>query len=243
MSEKQDRGSAPEHKPSMGSRNWLWVQSFIFIMVFIAILFVPAGRLDWLAGWTLFGLFLLAVSFLWVWMRRHDPDLMKERQTASQAENVKPWDRLIMGVYTVLLLIMLILAAMDAGRFGWSHVPTVVRVFGWLGLGGAIVIVWRVMAENTYLSERVRIQAERGHQVVTTGPYQYVRHPMYAGVILAELSVPLALGSWWALVPAILIVLLFILRTMLEDRTLMVELNGYKDYAEQVRYRLIPGIW
>ena len=105
------------------------------------------------------------------------------------------------------------------------------------------MIVWRVMAENTYLSERVRIQEERDHHVVTTGPYQYVRHPMYVGIIIAMLSVPLALGSWWALLPAALIMIVFIVRTGLEDRTLMEELPGYQEYARQVRYKLLPGIW
>ena len=168
---------------------------------------------------------------------------MTERQSAAKAENVKYWDQVIMTVYSVLLLFLLVVASVDAGRMGWSRVPLVVRVIGWLGLGVALVIVWRVMAENTYLSERVRIQEERGHQVVTTGPYQVVRHPMYVGIIIAVLNVPLALGSWWALLPAAFIVILFIVRTALEDRTLMEELPGYQEYAQQVGYRLLPRIW
>ena len=243
MSDKQEKDSRSEHSHTVISRIWLWLQSILYLFTFMLILFLPAGRLDWIAGWTLFGLFLLAVGLIAVWLRRHDPDLMKERQTAFQAENVESWDRAIIRGYTILLLLMLILAAVDAGRFGWSQVPMVVRAFGWLGLGVAIVIVWWVMAENTYLSESVRIQAERGHQVITTGPYQFVRHPMYLGVIFAVLSIPLALGSWWALVPAFLIVILFIDRTAMEDRTLMLKLNGYNNYAEQVPYRLLPWIW
>lgn len=243
MSDMEEQGGAPENKTLTRSNYWLWVRSVFFLVIFIAILFVPAGRLNWLAGWAFLGLFVLAVGAIALWARRHDPDLMEERQTASQAENVKRWDRLIMAAYTILLVLMLVLAAVDAGRLGWSDIPLFFRILGWLGLGVAFGIVWRVMAENTYLSERVRIQEERGHQVVTTGPYQYVRHPMYVGVIIAVLSVPLALGSWWALVPGVLIVILFIIRTELEDRTLMLELSGYKDYAEQVRYRLVPGIW
>lgn len=168
---------------------------------------------------------------------------MAERQNVSKAENVKRWDQVIMAIYSVILLVLLVVASLDAGRMGWSQVPLVVRVLGWLGLGVALVLIWRVMAENTYLSERVRIQEERGHQVVTTGPYQYVRHPMYVGIIIAMLSVPLALGSWWALIPAVSIVALFIVRTALEDYTLYEELPGYQEYTRHVRYRLLPGIW
>ena len=243
MSQLEERGGAPERKNQTQSKLGLWVQSIFFLCVFIAILFIPAGRLDWLSGWAFLGLFMLAVGIIALWARRHDPELMEERQTASRAENVKRWDRVIMAIYSVLLLLMLGLAGVDAGRLGWSDIPLWLRILGWLGLGVAFGIVWWVMAENTYLSEMVRIQEERGHQVVTSGPYQYVRHPMYVGVIIAILSVPLALGSWWALVPGVLIVFLFILRTALEDRTLMEELPGYKQYAEQVRYRLAPGIW
>jgi protein-S-isoprenylcysteine O-methyltransferase Ste14 len=237
------RGDAPEHKNAAKSKLRLWMKSIFFLIIFIAILFITAGRLDWMAGWAFLVFFLLAVGVIVVWARRHDPELMKERQAASQAENVKRWDQIIMVLYTILLLLMLVLAALDAGRLGWSDIPLIFRALGWLGLCAAFVIVWRVMAENTYLSEMVRIQEERGHQVVTTGPYQYVRHPMYVGVIIAVVSIPLALGSLWALVPGVLIVILFIIRTALEDRTLMEELPGYKDYAEQVRFRLVPGIW
>jgi protein-S-isoprenylcysteine O-methyltransferase Ste14 len=106
-----------------------------------------------------------------------------------------------------------------------------------------MALIWWVMATNTYLSEVVRIQEERGHRVIKDGPYQFIRHPMYFGVILAVLCVPLALGSWWSLIPAALIVILFIIRTALEDRTLQAELPEYKDYADVVRYRLFPGVW
>jgi protein-S-isoprenylcysteine O-methyltransferase Ste14 len=209
----------------------------------LAVLFIPAGRLDWLAGWTFLCSFLVAVGIIAIWARRNDPELLEERQTASQAQNIKRWDRILMAVYTVLLLLLIVISGVDAVRIGWSRIPVILRIMGWLGLGVAFWIVWRVMAENTYLSEHVRIQEERGHQVITTGPYQHVRHPMYVGIIIAMLGVPLALGSWWALVPAVLIVILFIIRTALEDRTLIAELPGYKEYAKQVRYKLIPRVW
>jgi protein-S-isoprenylcysteine O-methyltransferase Ste14 len=238
-----EQGNSNNPKKQDSPNLSLWIQSIFFLGIFAAVLFVPAGRIDWWAGWTLLGGFLIAVGVLAVWMRQRDPALMAERQSAAKAENTKHWDQVIMTVYSVLLLVMLVTASVDAGRMGWSQVPLAARVIGWMGLGAAFVIVWRVMAENTYLSERVRIQEERDHHVVTTGPYQYVRHPMYVGIIIAMLSVPLALGSWWALLPAALIMIIFIVRTGLEDRTLMEELPGYQEYARQVCYKLLPGIW
>jgi protein-S-isoprenylcysteine O-methyltransferase Ste14 len=238
-----EQGNSKNQKMQGSSNLARWIQSFIFLGIFAAVIFVPAGRIDWLAGWTLLGGFIITVGALAVWMRKRDPALMAERQSAAKAENTKRWDQAIMTVYSVLLLIMLVTASADAGRIGWSQVPLTARVIGWMGLGAALVIIWRVMAENTYLSERVRIQEERDHHVVTTGPYQYIRHPMYVGIIIAMLSMPLALGSWWALLPASLIMIVFIIRTVLEDRTLMDELPGYKEYARQVPYKLLPGIW
>jgi len=105
-----------------------------------------------------------------------------------------------------------------------------------------VMPLW-AMSANAYLSTMVRIQDDRGHQVVTTGPYRYVRHPMYVGTIFFGLCMPLFLGSWWTFVPCGLIVILFIIRTALEDRTLRDELPGYAEYAERVRYRLLPGVW
>ena len=243
MAEMDNRGGVQVGNTNTQSRPRLWLQMSLYFVIILAVLFVPAGRLDWLAGWAFLGMFMFAVGILAIWTRHKDPALLVERQTASQAQNVKRWDRILMSVYGVLLLVLIVIAGVDAGRLGWSHIPTGLRTIGWLGLCVAFLIVWRVMAENTYLSKHVRIQEERGHQVITTGPYQYVRHPMYVGVIIAMLSIPLALGSWWALVPAMLIVILFIARTALEDRTLMEELTGYKDYAKRVRYRLVPKVW
>jgi len=207
VTESEGKAEAVEHIPGKDNQRTMFLRSVFFIFIFVVILFVPAGRLDWWAGWALLIGFILAVGLLVLWARQNDPALMAERQDSAKAENVKGWDQVIMRIYSVVLLIMLVLASFDAGRMGWSQVPLVVRLIGWLGLVLAFVLVWRVMVENTFLSERVRIQEERGHQVVSTGPYRIIRHPMYAGIILAMFSLPLALGSWWALIPAALIVL------------------------------------
>ena len=207
----------------------------------IALLFIPAGRLDWLEAWLFLVAFFGFMLILYAWMRRHDPELVAERQRSGP--NVERWDQVIMGIYTIVLIMVPIVAGLDAVRFGWSSPPLLLQLLGWLGLIASLSLVWWTMAANTYLSEQVRIQEERGHQVVTTGPYRYVRHPMYVGVILAFLGLPLALGSLWALVPAGTCATLFVIRTALEDRTLLEKLPGYREYAERVRYRLLPGVW
>ncbi len=217
------------------------VRGAITILVFLAILFLPAGRFDWWEGWTFFLVFLIATSALAIWMRRKDPELFSER--SQPGENVEQWDRIIMSIYTILLVIMLIVAGIDSGRLDLSSPPIFLRVAGWCGLAISLLMVAWTMSSNTFLSEMVRIQDDRGHVVVTQGPYRYIRHPMYVGVILAIISTPLVLGSFWALIPAGMIVIVFVIRTHLEDRMLQEKLPGYKDYAAQVRYRLIPGIW
>jgi protein-S-isoprenylcysteine O-methyltransferase Ste14 len=217
------------------------VAVFIVILVMDILLFIPAGRLDWPAAWLLsllYGVFLLVYA---VWGTLKAPDLLKER--SQVADNVKIWDKVIMAVYTVLLLATLVLAGLDAGRFQWSHTPVAVQVLGLMGMVLAGGLVFWTILTNAYLGRMVRIQRDRGHQVVTGGPYHYVRHPMYVGIILLFPGMALFLGSWWALVPAILIGVLMVIRTALEDHTLQAELPGYAEYAQRVRYRLLPGVW
>jgi protein-S-isoprenylcysteine O-methyltransferase Ste14 len=159
------------------------------------------------------------------------------------AENVKTWDKWINGVYTFLLIVLLVVSGLDAGRFGWSSMPIQVQIVGGVMLVMAAGLIFRTLAENTYLSRWARIQDDRGQQVINSGPYAVVRHPMYAGIIVLMVGMPLALGSSWGLVPGGLIGVLYVVRTMLEDRMLHHELKGYREYANQVRYRLIPWVW
>lgn len=217
------------------------VAVFVVILLMDLLLFVPAGRLDWPAAWILsllYGVFLLAYA---VWGTLKAPELLKER--SQVAENVKVWDKVIMAIYTVLLLATFVLAGLDVGRVRWSQMAVAWQVLGLVGMvlsGG--LIFWTILT-NAYLGRMVRIQEDRGHQVVTGGPYRYVRHPMYVGIILLFPCMTLFLGSWWALVPASLIAMLMVIRTALEDRTLRAELPGYAEYAQGVRYRLLPGVW
>lgn len=219
------------------------VKIVIMIIFFMALIFVPAGTIKWLEAWIFLLIYFLFAAALVLWLKKNDPELLKERMAAKKKKNVKGWDRAIISAYTLLVLALIVLAGLDAVRFRWSRVPLEIKVLGFIGFIPTVILVFWTVKENSYLSEMVRIQEERGHQVCTTGPYQYVRHPMYVGVIIFLFCLPLCLGSLYALVPASLSVILFILRTALEDKTLQQELPGYKEYAQKVRYRLIPGIW
>ena len=204
-------------------------------------LFWSAGRVDWWSGWALIATVLVWIMATGIVILRINPDLLAER--LGPRKGAKRWDTAIMGIVGLATLVRLVIAGLDQ-RYGWTGgIPLAAQI-------GALVVtilgyalaVW-AMASNAYFSQIVRIQSERGHTVATGGPYQFVRHPGYLGTILTELAVPVLLASGWALIPGVLNAALFVLRTALEDRTLQAELNGYIDYASQVRYRLLPGVW
>lgn len=213
----------------------------LVISILAVLLFLPAGSLKWLQAWffiAAIGIFFLFYIF---WGINKDPQQFEERSRKS--ENVKRWDRIIMGIYTGFLPTIFIIAGFDVVRFGWSEMPVPFQVLAWLGLCVSAALIFWTVAANTYLSRYVRIQDDREQKVVAAGPYHYVRHPMYLGILVLFLSVGPALGSCYALIPGAAIDILFIIRTAKEDKTLQEELAGYQEYSEQVKYRLIPWIW
>jgi protein-S-isoprenylcysteine O-methyltransferase Ste14 len=219
------------------------VQLGIQALILAAILFISAGGLAWVWGWVYLATFVLGVGTLGVVLYSKNPELIAERARQA-AEGTKGWDRALTVIYGLLSAIGLQLVAGLDYRFGWSPPLPL-----WVHLGGLVLTLlgyafasW-AMVENTYFACTVRIQDERGHAVCTSGPYQYVRHPGYSGWGLGLLSAPLLLGSLYALIPGALALLLLIIRTALEDRTLQGELQGYGEYTQQVRFRLLPGIW
>jgi len=216
------------------------VRGVVELAILAGVLFGIAGRVDWPAAWLIIVLFAWQVLSGWL-LFRHDPELFKERLTT--ASNVPRWDRLIKRGNRILLPIFLATAALDAGRFGWSAVPIIVRAIGTAAVVAAIGVVYWCAAANHFLSARSRIQSERGHTVVQHGPYRFVRHPMYASRTVLITGAALMLGSWIALIPAVLIAVLLIIRTSLEDRMLTRELPGYRAYATHVPQRLVPGLW
>jgi len=217
------------------------IKGIVTVFLIFALFFIPAGTLNWPEAWLFLILYFLLVTGVLIWLKKNDPELLKERM--SRKKDIKSWDKKIILAYTLLLMIMLVVTGLDAVRFHWSRVPFAFKALGFLGFIPSMVMALWAISENTYASEMVRIQDDRGHKVCTTGPYKYIRHPMYVGVILFILCLPLYFGSFYALIPGLIITILFILRTSLEDKTLQKELPGYKEYAERVRYKLMPGVW
>jgi protein-S-isoprenylcysteine O-methyltransferase Ste14 len=229
-------------RPRIGLR--AAVRLLMAIAILPLVLFVCAGRWDWWQGWVYVGLGLLFTAISRLLVALLNPSLIAERAHALEARDTKPWDKVLVPVVTLFgPLVVWVVAGLDA-RWGWSRPvsPVVLGVaLGVLALAYGLS-TW-AMVVNRFFSATVRIQTDRGHSVITAGPYRYVRHPGYAGGIAANLAVPFVLGSLWALLPSLVIVGLTALRTALEDLTLQAELTGYKEYAEHTKYRLLPGVW
>lgn len=216
------------------------VASFLML----AVLFISAGRLDWWEGWAYTAVALLVLVLSRWPMIVKDPDMARERAEAGQREDVKPWDRILMPATAIYApLISWVVAGLDE-RFAWTpDLPDYIQIIALLAIiAGDMLGVWAMLV-NRFFSSHVRIQTDRGHTVVTAGPYRVVRHPGYAGAVLAWLAAPVFFGSYWVAIPCAIGVALTIVRTALEDRTLQEELPGYGRYAETVRYRLLPGLW
>ena len=212
-----------------------------FVLILAAILFIAAGRLDWVMGWIYMAMYA-CVTVIAALVVPLDPDLIAERTQIK--EGVKEWDKRITVAGSVLYpLAILIVAGLDA-RFGWSpRIPLALQLAALLVAAlGSLLSIWAT-AVNRFYGRFVRIQKERGHSVISDGPYRTIRHPGYLGQIIFSPTSTLALGSLWALIPGGLFAALLVVRTALEDRTLRDELEGYEAYTRRVRCRLIPYIW
>lgn len=220
-----------------------WLAQMAGGLVFSGLLlFVTAGRLDWRGGWAFFGMNLLtqALSALVLIPRR--PEMLADRSQARAG--TKSWDRILAPAVTLLgTFPVMILAGLDA-RFGWTaRIPTLPWLLALLAAFACQMFVLWAMASNPFFSTTVRIQSERDHRVASAGPYRLVRHPGYAGSFFYNLLVPVVLNSYWTYIFIIPTVILLVIRTALEDRTLQNELPGYRQFAGEVRSRLFPGLW
>ncbi len=208
------------------------------------VLLLAAGDPGWTMGWA-FSIYMFAytlVSRLTLFVK--NPGLMTERANAMKKDNVEPWDRRLVPILGVLLpTLTIVLAGLDH-RFSWPpEVPLWIQTAAYIPLFlGGVFAQWAAL-ENAFFSAVVRIQEDRGHTVVSTGPYRFIRHPGYAGGLVFHLAAPFALGSLWALIPVFATVALTLVRISLEDKTLRLKLKGYPEYASRTRWRLIPGIW
>lgn len=207
-------------------------------------LFIAAGTLDWFWAWVYSIITLLGWLGLSVVLARQNPELLNQRGKRAKAmAGTKTWDWLILSLYVVLLLAAPYVAGLDY-RNGWTgEVSPVVNIIGNLILVASFALLTWSMAINRHFEGTVRIQEQRGHQVVSSGPYRYVRHPGYVAVILQFVALPLALGMWAAWLPSLAGVVLYIVRAALEDAVLQRELPGYREFAQETRWRLLPGVW
>jgi len=213
--------------------------------LFAIALLWPAGTWYWWEAWIVIVLWTFFGVVMTHYLLRHDPTLLAERlRLVPLDEAQKAWDKVVMLLFFIAGIGLYIVPGFDVVRYEWSEpLPAWMRFVAMLVHLPCFVFLGWVMRENTYLSQVVKIDQEREHQVVTSGPYSLVRHPMYTVAIILLFAVPVALGSRFALILSICLTVLLIVRTYLEDRTLHAELNGYSDYAKNTQYRLVPGIW
>lgn len=223
----------PALRAGLSITTWIFLEGII--------LFLAAGRWHWLRGWGLVGVRLLVMPIqVWV-MSWANPVLLRERFQGHKG--TESFDKGILLLLLPMTMAVVLVAGLDAGRFGWSQLNAVAILPGIaLYLLGAAVIMW-VTATNPYLESTIRIQEDRHQTVISTGPYRFVRHPMYAGAVVSYAGYPLILGSAWAYLPVGILVMLYILRTAMEDRMLQEKLPGYREYCRRTPYRLLPGTW
>jgi protein-S-isoprenylcysteine O-methyltransferase Ste14 len=219
------------------------IRTVLWLVVFAILLFVPAGTTNWTAAW----IFLVETSVISIvladWLDRYDPELLKERMRSPIQKEQSVEDKIVTGLLLFFFSAWFVFMALDAVRFKWSSVPAWLQIPGALGVLVACYIGYLTLRENTFAALVVKVQEERSQKVITTGPYRYVRHPMYAGMIFYLVGAPLLLGSWWGLLWGCGRLGLFAIRLLIEEGTLRKGLPGYNDYAAQVRYRLVPWVW
>ena len=229
------------NKPEPIDRHGLTVSTISTLLVLALLLFVPAGTWAWSKGWLFFVVVVAAGVVITKYLKRVNPDIVAAR--VNRHGGTKHWDRVLLAIFLPTVMLIPILAALDDGRFHWSHVPWWLCGIGYILLGAGLAGMTWAEAVNKHFEPTVRIQTDRAHTVIDSGPYAFLRHPGYVAASLMFVGIALSLGSLWALVPAVVSCLLLVVRTVLEDKTLRNELPGYEEYAQRVRYRLVPGVW
>ncbi len=233
-------GMSPQVK--RGVTRWL-VRETMGVVMLALLLFFAAGTVNWIAGWAMVIVMAGWVMATAIVVIPRYPELLAER--VGPKKGAKTWDTALVSLYGVAMMIMWIVAGLDLRySYSWSSgIEPVAQITAMLVvIAGYALVVWAT-GVNAFFSQVVRIQSEREHTVISSGPYRYVRHPAYVGMILVVSGAPIMLGSWWALIPGMISAILTIVRTTLEDRTLQAELPGYIAYVQRVRYRLLPGVW
>lgn len=220
------------------------VRMLALIALLCIVLFAAAGTLAWPMAWVYVVITVVMTAGSRLLLLRRSPDLVAERAASAEKQDAKPWDGVLMPLVAIYgPLLTLVVAGLDR-RFGWPpELPLWVQIAGLILLVSATAFSTWALLVNRFFSGVVRIQRDRGHTVVSDGPYRWVRHPGYVGGVVGDVAIPLLLGSAWALIPGLLTAGAVVVRTALEDRTLQAELPGYAEYARRTHYRLLPGVW
>ncbi|MGD8784726.1 MAG: isoprenylcysteine carboxylmethyltransferase family protein [Thioalkalispiraceae bacterium] len=227
------------------SPTMIWLSLVLRMTLFALALLWPAGTWCWWEAWVIIGIWTVFGVVITSYLIHHDPALLAERlKLVPLHKDQKSWDKLIMLLFFIAGIGLYLVPGFDVVRYGWSEpLPVWLEVVAMLLHLPCMIFLGWVMRENTYLAQVVKIDKARGHRVITTGPYALMRHPMYTVMITLLFAVPVALGSRYALLISLFLTGLLVVRTYFEDRTLLAELDGYRQYASQTRYRLLPGIW
>jgi protein-S-isoprenylcysteine O-methyltransferase Ste14 len=220
----------------------LLLQNLIWIGAMAVLLFVPAGTLHWPAAFVFLGTIAVLGVAGGLWLARIDPALLAERMRPMMQDDQPAADKKFMLAFGVAALVWFLAIGLDR-RYQASDMPWALQALGWAMLLGCTGFIMWVMRENSFAAPVVKLQTERGHRVISSGPYAFVRHPMYSGTILFFVGAPLLLGSWWGVALSPMFAVLFAIRSGIEERALLEGLPDYADYAARVRYRLIPGLW
>jgi protein-S-isoprenylcysteine O-methyltransferase Ste14 len=214
-----------------------------FIVIGPALPLLISRHWDWWEAWTYLIMGILGFAISRLLAARKNPDIIKERAQFMQHDNTQSWDKLLAPFSGIGGGLIPLIAGLDA-LFGWSQPYNLnLKILALVIILAGYVLGSYALIANRFFSGTVRLQTERGHQVVSSGPYRWIRHPGYVGAILTYLATPIFLDSVWAFLPAVFVTLVLVIRTALEDRFLQNELQGYREFAQLVRYRLFPGIW
>ncbi|MBM4459024.1 MAG: isoprenylcysteine carboxylmethyltransferase family protein [Chloroflexi bacterium] len=228
-------------RSALSVRVLLWAFLFVVVAPFLPLLI--SGRWGWWEAWVYAIVCILGFAISRALAGRRHPGLLAERGRMLRHDDAKPWDKTLAPLVGLGGALLPLVAGLDA-RFGWSagfSLP--VELAALILIIGGYALSSYALVENAFFSGMVRIQTDRGHRVISSGPYRWLRHPGYAGALLAYVATPLFLDSAWTFLPAALLTAVLVIRTGLEDRTLQAELDGYRAYAGRVQYRLLPGVW
>ncbi len=234
MKENGDAGPGVNRRALFRAVILRYIGAFLFLG---AALFIPAGTLAYWQAWVYLAVLMLLVGFVGAYLFIRDPKLLERRMRMRETQSTQ---KKVVAVTWIFFLAAFVIPGLDI-RFGWSNVPYPVVIAADVIVLLGYFIVFLVFRENSYASRVVEV--EKGQKVISTGPYAVVRHPMYSGVIVFYVFSPLALGSYWGMIPALFIIPALAARIKGEERELSAELEGYKEYTARVRYRLVPGIW